>query len=324
MDIMIADRTGYALGYLTQLTAFDLDTTQTYDWEMQIPLSEYSRRAYDFGFRVYCPGTEYGGLISDVKIVSAEANVIVMGDTWRGMLRKKVICPPDGEAYRVVSGEANSIIRSLLGDQLGTLFTVPATDSGYTVTSYQFARYVTLEEGICAMLRTVHAKLDIVYDSQTGQVILSAQPSVLHTDYSDDLLHLTGRKYRRGINHLICLGQGELENRVRIDLYVGADGSISRTQYYTGLEERVEVFDYSSAESAADLESYGIRRLRERMDYDTATLDVEDITDMGVGDRVSATETMTGLTVLEYVTGLILSVSHGIPTITYKIGDDAT
>ena len=89
MDIMIADRTGYELGYLTQLSAFDLDTSQSYDFEMQIGLSEYSRREYDFGCRVYCPGTEYGGIVSDVKIVSAEANVIVMGDTWRGMLRKK-------------------------------------------------------------------------------------------------------------------------------------------------------------------------------------------------------------------------------------------
>ena len=71
MDVMIADSTGYALGYLTGLTSFDVDTTQSYDFEMQIPLCEYSRQAYDFGFRVYCPGTEFGGIISDVRIISA-------------------------------------------------------------------------------------------------------------------------------------------------------------------------------------------------------------------------------------------------------------
>ena len=241
-----------------------------------------------------------------------------------GCSAKKVICPPDGQAYRIVSGDANSIIRTLLGNQFGTLFSVPETGSGYTISSYQFARYVTLEEGLSAMLRTVNAKLSIVYDRKSRQVILSAKPSVLHTDYSDDLLHLTARQYRRGINHLICLGQGELENRTRIDLFVDVNRKVGTVQHYTGLDERVEVYDYPSAESAADLERYGIKRLRELMDYDIATLDVEDITDMDVGDRVSATETITGLTVTEYVTGLTLTISHGIPTIAYKIGDDQT
>lgn len=322
MDIMISDGSGYALGYLTALTSFDLDTTQTYDFQVQMGLSVYNQSEYDFGYRVYCPGTEFGGIINDVEILSSESNVIVMGDTWRGMLRKKVICPDDGQAHKVVSGEANSIIKSLLGDRLGSLFAVSEKNSGYEIKSYQFTRYCTFEEGICAMLRTVNAKLCIRYDTVLKQVILSAEPTVLHTDYTDDDLHITVRRYRRGINHLICLGQGELENRTRIDLFVGADGSIGKTQHYTGLDEREDVYDYSSAESEADLERYGIKRLKELKDYDEATLDVEDITDMDVGDMVSSTETITGMTVEKEVIGLTLTINHGIPTITYKLGDE--
>lgn len=322
MDIMIADSTGYALGYLTSLSSFDLDTTQTYDFEVQMSLAEYRNGTYDYGYRVYCPGTEFGGRIQDVQIVSAESNVIIMGDTWRGMLRKKVILPDSGQDYKIVSGEANEIIKNLVGNQFGELFTVSDEDSGYTIDSYQFELYTTLEEGICAMLKTVNAKLSILYSTKLKQVVLSAQPSVLHTNYTDDQLHITTRIYRRGINHLICLGQGELQERTRIDLYVGADGSIGKTQYFTGVDERVEVYDYPSAESEETLELYGIKRLREKMDYDSATLDVEDVTDMDVGDIVSCKEMITGMTVEEAVTGLTLTISHGVPTITYKLGDD--
>jgi hypothetical protein len=33
-----------------------------------------------------------------------------------------------------------------------------------------------------------------------------------------------------GVNHLICLGSGELQNRIVVHLYVDADGNISQTQ----------------------------------------------------------------------------------------------
>ncbi|MCD7805448.1 MAG: hypothetical protein LUH03_09985 [Oscillospiraceae bacterium] len=101
-----------------------------------------------------------------------------------------------------------------------------------------------------------------------------------------------------------------------------ADGNISTTQYYTGLDERVDVYDYSSAESTEELQTGGEKKLQELMDYTTASLDVENVTDLLVGDYVSATETMTDMTVSEQVTGLTLKITNGEPTITYKLGDD--
>ena len=48
---------------------------------------------------------------------------------------------------------------------------------------------------------------------------------------------------KMGVNHLICLGSGELRNRTVVHLYVDGNGNISQTQTFTGLEERAEVLD---------------------------------------------------------------------------------
>lgn len=50
----------------------------------------------------------------------------------------------------------------------------------------------------------------------------------------DDNINVTVRDYGRGINHLICLGAGELAERTVIHLYAQLDGSIGTKQYYKG------------------------------------------------------------------------------------------
>ena len=322
MDIMIADSTGYELGYLTEIQSFDLDTTNSYDFEVRMDLEAYRASGYTWDYRIYVPGTEFGGLIRDIEIQSASSTVVLMGDTWRGMLRKRIICPPDGEDYLTVSGEANAVISGLIGTDLSALFAVSAENSGFSIKSHQINRYVTLEEGLNAILETVGARLSIQYDPDEKRVLLAAQPVATHSEYNDDQIHLTVRDYRRGINHLICLGKGDLAARERLDLYVDPNRNIGSTQHYPGLDARVAVYDYSSTESTEELEKGGRERLAELMDYQSATLDVENVTDMDVGDMVEAEETVTGLIVSEQVTGLTLTINHGVPTITYRLGDD--
>ena len=54
---------------------------------------------------------------------------------------------------------------------------------------------------------------------------------------------------KMGINHLICLGLGELKNRTVIHLYADANGVISRTQTQFGSDEVTNVYDYAGAET---------------------------------------------------------------------------
>lgn len=208
MDIIIANADGYELGYLTGIQQFDLDTTNSYDFEIQMDLTAFAASGYTYGYRVYCPETEFGGTISDIEIVSSESMAYIRGDTWRGMLRKKIICPPDGEDYMIETGEAHAIMRDLVGTAFGDLIAVDSSTSAYTINKYQFNRYCTMEEGFTAMLESVGAKLVIIYDQDAGQAILSAAAIETHgEEYTDDQIHLAVRDYRRGINHLICLGR---------------------------------------------------------------------------------------------------------------------
>ena len=55
-------------------------------------------------------------------------------------------------------------------------------------------------------------------------------------DYSDYITYsqdynidFTIRDYRRGINHLICAGKGQNEERIVVHLYVQKDGSIGKS-----------------------------------------------------------------------------------------------
>ena len=61
-------------------------------------------------------------------------------------------------------------------------------------------------------------------------------------------------------------------------MYAQLDGSILQDKkYYTGLQERTEVYDYSSAETLEDLISNGKKRLKERMSSKAMKMKVQGI-----------------------------------------------
>lgn len=43
---------------------------------------------------IYIPDTEYGGIIGDMKTITKQNAIKMTGDTWRGMLGKKIIVNP--------------------------------------------------------------------------------------------------------------------------------------------------------------------------------------------------------------------------------------
>lgn len=101
-----------------------------------------------FGNLVYVPDTEFGGIIEDVLTDTTLDYVELKGYTWRGRMAMKVIEPPAGSDYRVVSGELNAILKKLIEPEFGGLYVVSGADTGITVSNYQFDRYCTLLEGI--------------------------------------------------------------------------------------------------------------------------------------------------------------------------------
>lgn len=315
MEYIIADRKRMENGYLNVSRNIDLDIGDTNDFVITLAAADSEAMALEYGSSLVCPGTEYGGILSDKWSSTASATVKWYGDTWRGMLEKKVVEPPAGLAYRTVSGEANAVIFQLISGQFGDLFTVSAENSGITV-NYQIPRYVTLLEAITGMLKKYNAKLVIkAVQGEPGEVYhvkLSAEPV---TDYSEELdysqdnrLSLTIQDSRRGINHLICLGKGELTERLVIHLYAQKDGSIGTTKVYTGADERTAVYDYSSADDETTLRENGEKRLKELMDYKELHMSAQEV-NLDIGDIVAGRDRRSGLYLRKPITGKVLKVN---------------
>jgi hypothetical protein len=247
--------------------------------------------------------------------------VVYSGRTWHGILNSKVLEPDPGEDYLICSGEANEVIASLLTRMgLSGLFEASSEDSGLTVKKYKMNRYINGYDGIRKMLKTVDAKLRLIVQNN-GQVLLSAVPIVDYAkdELDSDLISLDVKRTENTVNHLICLGQGNLSERLVIHLYADKDGNISQTQTISGMEEYVAVFDYSNAEDEADLLENGIARLKELMQQDDLSVDVNDVGDpYDVGDLVGATDNIINISIKVPITKKIVTIKNGIVTIDIK------
>ena len=141
------------------------------------------------GSRIYIPGTEYGGLFKRLKTNTKNGTISVGGYTWRGMLQNKILCPDAGDDYATDSGELNAIIGARVSAAFPGLFVGSNESTGIEV-DYQYNRYVTLYDGLKAMLKSVDYKRRIAYDVETGKVVVEAVPIVDYSaqiEYSSDM-----------------------------------------------------------------------------------------------------------------------------------------
>ena len=299
------------------------------DFEVKIRRENWDKR-YVYGNVFYIKNTEFGGIIGRKKINTEQDTISLYGRTWRGQLDKKIIRPKAGQDYRKVSGELNEVLNELIGEQFGDFFVVVQSDTGVHLSDYQFDRYCTLLAGITKMLKSVGYKLHIEYmqqeRGQPGYVELSAVPIV---DYSEQIelsgdsrLNYVFDETKNGVNHLICLGKGELQDRQVIDLYVAKDGSIGADQYYTGIDEIAQVYENTSAE-AEELEEKGREQLQKLMNSTSFSMDVETLNmDVEVGDIVGGRDYMTGMYTAKPIAKKIYKVSKGEKSLEYEIEGD--
>lgn len=301
------------------------------NFEVKVCLQKWDARM-TFGNVLYIKNTEYGGIIGEVDTDTAEDKVSLIGYTWRGMLSKKIIQPPSGQDYMKVSGELNEVIGSLISGQFGDYFVVSKETTGVTVSNYKFERYCTLLYGLEKMLKSVNYRLQIRYTQQEhgqpGYIEIAAVPIV---DYSrqielsqDSRLNFTFKNIKNGVNHLICLGKGELQDRQVVHLYVQKNGSIGTTPYYTGLQEIAETYEDTSSE-AAELQEKGIEKLQELMNSTAFSMDVERLNvDLEIGDVIGGRDYITGMYAAKPVVKKIYRLDNGKETIEYELeGDDS-
>lgn len=319
---------GRDLGFFRNFNSADFQIRATCEnendntFEFSICANDYNRDFHKFGNYIYRAGSEEGGII---KIITSTTDGIIRigGPTWRGILSKKIIQPPEGQDYMTVSGDVHEVIRQLIGNDLGKLFFVRPSAGGVTINAYQFRRYVTLLDGLTAMLSSVNMRLSITYKETVGAIELAA---IQIADYSkqEEVSQNTTRvgvevvDNRAGINHLICLGAGELKERLVIHLYVWPDGSIRDKQYYKGLDEVTETYEYTSESDVIKLKEYGMERMKERMNQKSITINAAEI-NAEIGDRIGGRDYVTNTSVSAIVSGRITSISDGIEKVTHEV-----
>lgn len=193
----------------------DLNGDRTFS--VQIARSNW-RPELTFSSLIYIMGTEYGGIIGEVLTDTTLDYVELKGLSWRGRLAKKIIQPPTGSDYKVVSGELHTVMKSLIEPEFDGLIVVSQEDTGVTVSNYQFDRYCTLYDGLVKMLKSKWYRLQLSFRREQGEpgyLFVEAVPIV---DYSNRIelsrdcqLNYTMDDKRDGVNHLIVAGKGELQ-----------------------------------------------------------------------------------------------------------------
>lgn len=302
-----------------------VDLNVNRNFSLQIARS-YWRPELTFSSLIYIPGTEYGGIIGEVLTDTTLDYVELKGLSWRGRLAKKIIEPPAGSDYKTVSGELHAVMKELIEPEFDGLFVVSQEDTGVTVSNYQFERYCTLLDGLNKMLKSKGHRLQLSFrreQNEPGYLYIEAAPI---TDFSDRIelsrdckLNYTIDDKRDGVNHLIVTGKGELQDRNILHLYVQENGEIGAEQYYTGLQEIVEVYENTSTETD-ELMSAAEDRLRSLMGKKTFKMDVAKLgMDVGIGDIVGGRDYLTGMYMAKPVENIVYEIVNDIESKTYKL-----
>ena len=321
-SIIVSDTNGKELRALT-FSQYDFEVGKTVNnFEIQIKRGEY--KYIPDRARIYIPGTEYGGLFRELNTDTQNDIICPGGLTWRGMMQMKIIIPPSGQDYATDSGELNEIIKNRVETALPGLFIGSTESTGVTV-SWQYDRYCTLEAGLTKMLKSKGYRLNIEYSQVDRAVLVSAVPIIDYSktvEFSSDMqLNYIMNMQGDGVNHLICLGQGELKNRTVYHLYVDQDGNIGTTQYYTGINEIVDIYDYAGAE-LEDLIQSGTERLKEQTNINRFEIKINSDMEIAIGDIVGGRDYLSGMTMRSPITGKIVKWQNGFQTIEYKLEDD--
>lgn len=320
MDLIYTNAKRVDIGVLTAHfldLSFGTDENEN-DFELTLGKSE---PILEDGSIIYIEGTEYGGMVGGMRTSSADEVRTHKGRTWHGIINDKVICPDPGADYLIVEGEANALIGEMIARLgLGGLFKARTTSSGIYIKRYQFARYVRGYDGLRAMLASASGKLKMAWSGTSMELYAEHVVDYTNKPVDGDEADLTVERYSSKVNHLICLGSGNLADRIVLHLYVDQFGRIGSTQYYFGLEEIAKIYDYPSATSMEDLHDYGIKQLTDMRNNDKVELTAYEGSGLeyDIGDIIGGTDTTTGNIASAVVTQKIVTIKNGVVSINYK------
>ena len=315
MDIVIADSDGTPI---RQTDDYKLDLAYGDD-ENDFMLSDVFGAPLSQGMRWWVDGTPYGGIVDTVEVSATSDGVSALsygGRCVHGILAAKVVQPDAGQSHLIVSGEANALIGQLLSRCDVPWMTASTDDSGIDVADYRFHRYVDLYSGLRMMLASAGARLAVQFVDNAP--ILSAVQADGYGTVPSERVDFDAKRTYRPVNHLIGLGTGEGAARQVSEWYADASGAVSQTQTLAGLDEVAEVYDLSS--ESEDLSGKTRDKLEEYQGQGTFDVDLPEDAGIDVGDSVTASDAVTGLSVTAEVVKVIVKAEAGEASVSYETG----
>lgn len=309
-------------GDLRELLDFELDLAFGSD-ENAFELTCAEGLAPAEGQLVFVDGSEYGGVVDEAGYEAGrDASGIVTrsGRTWHGILAGKRLLPDEGSARLSVSGKAGDVLTSLIA-RMGLSDLFSAASDG-TAVSFTFERFCDGYSGLKALAKANGRK--VAMRRKGGKVEISLPPAVDYANKVDsDLLDFKLTSVHRCVNHLVCAGTGELEDRAVVHFYSDSAGNVSHTQSLFGVDEISALYDYSNADEEK-LEEEGRKKLQEYQTQGSVEVEAHDDIDVDVGDVISARDNAHGRTVTATVAKKIVKVSRGVATYSYEVGSETT
>lgn len=331
MDLIYTDSNFNELGFIEKA---DIDVeigrygVATNDFELTISSLNRDDK-FDEGSLFYSLESEWGGMVQSKKVDTSSNKLTFKGKTWRGMLEKEYIQPNQGQAYYVANCEANTFIQDVISKRFDDLFIVDNVGLSDINVNYQIRDMNLLEAIEKALYKAdIPSRLDIrFYDKK---VHLQAIPivdlsGILQYDNSYGLT-MIAETPKKGYNHILALGKGELTERLRVNLYLKKDGTwtTSSNTFYKGLSRKTYKYEDVNCEDVSELTSKAIEKVSEI--NGTSTLSISFTSDdADLFDIVGAKEEITGISFKEQITKKILkgSVNKDIKNlkIEYQVGD---
>lgn len=322
MELMVADSAGIDLGPMA-FESGDFDWGQGGKGDMS--LVTCATPVPPVGCHVYDPASGACGRMTGHQASTGSPMVTVLGDSWTGMLAQHVIGPDPGQDYLTLSGDVADVVSQIVS-RAGLSAAMRVTGRVGTAVSHTFTgsrddsqrdagRYMGAWAATWQVLLDHGCAIDTSWD---GGIVLRVRAAGDWT--GEEAVHVglatVTTKRTPDVNHLVCLGSGELHDRYRVDVYADAQGRCGTDQTLFGMDERAEVYEYSGSE---DLTTDGLRKLRGMQGKGSeVTVRVSEGVTLGIGDVVGGPDPMTGDVVRATVGECIARVSGDRLRIEYK------
>ena len=266
MDLIYADAQRQDVGVMM---AYTLDMAYGSDENSFVCTIDANDHCCGKGYFLYVEGEEYGGIVDSIEPDTEKGEISYKGRTWHGILEKKVICPPAGQDYAEYDGDANTVLGEII-TQIGLagIFEASSTASNIDINNYRMDRFIPAYDGICKMLASVDAKLIIRWSGEKVQLsAVDISDYSQNEEFDSSQVNFRISHNYRPLNHIVCLGQGDLADRAVIHIFADENGAI---QPYATTANPVEDSDYILDESQKVLT--GTDEVQEALDYSSAEI----------------------------------------------------